>query len=135
LNSTVPLAHKRQDETGGIIQNISAANRPPSLPLLVFGSGLGATYVGPTGIEEPTYEAHSHDVKHYTFDTYLGTLLRMGLLGEVVLGLWLAAFAAYAVAVWWRGPSPTARMFGAASVGALSGVALMSFIDPYVLAH
>ncbi len=135
VNSNVPLAHKRQDETAGITQVLSSYSRPRSAFQLVVGGGLGATYIGPTGILETTYEAQAHEVKHYTFDTYLGTVLRMGVIGEIGLGIWVAIFLAYGLASWWRGQNRVIRMLGAASIGALLGVALMSFVDPYLLAH
>ena len=140
LNSVNPLSHKRQDELKGILADLgpggsAGATGAPRPALLVLGLGLGATYRGPTGSLDTNYVAQAHDTKHYTYDTYLAVLLRMGIVGEIGLLLAFGVLTLYASLAWWRSPTPAARIMGAAVVGALAGVALMSFVDPYLLAH
>ena len=136
LNSVNPLSHKRQDELKGILADLQpGVVGGPRPALLVLGIGLGATYQGPTGSLDTNYVAQAHNTKHYTYDTYLAVLLRMGIAGELGLLIAFGAFALYAFLVWWRSPTPVARILGAAAIGALAGVAVMSFVDPYLLAH
>jgi hypothetical protein len=140
LNSVNPVSHKRQDELKGILADLwpggsAGASGGPRPALLVLGLGLGATYQGPTGSLDTNYVAQAHDTKHYTYDTYLAVLLRMGIVGELGLLIAFGVFALYACLVWWRSPTPVVRILGAAATGALAGVAVMSFVDPYLLAH
>jgi hypothetical protein len=123
------IQSKRQDEASALWRTIR--DEPAGWPL---GQGLGAEYVGPTGIRAGNY-AGSFRKKHYSFNWYLAMGLRTGLVGLAV-AIWLViALGAVGVAAFRRGGSVRARGAGLALVSALAGLAIVAPIDPYLIAH
>ncbi len=106
-------------------------------PVLVsiFGGGLGATYLGPTGSLDTNYVQLQHSTKHYTYNTYLAMLLRMGLLGLLAMAAFVICYLWTAVSAWRRLASDWPRACAVTAAGCLIGVAAMSYVDPYLLAH
>jgi len=130
LQGASPIQHKRQDETADLIHSILNDRWQ-----LALGHGLGATYLGPTGLREGDYLQTQLTVKHYTFNTYLGVAYRMGLVGLAVLLWFVGAALASAWKLMRRADSSSKRAMAAAVFGATLGLAVMSIVDPYLLAH
>jgi hypothetical protein len=129
LKGRQAIQHKRQDEASAIWRTIRG--HPAGWPL---GQGLGAEYVGPTGIREGSYAA-SFRKKHYSFNWYLAMALRTGAVGLAV-ALWLVvALAAVGIGAFRRAGTPIARGTGLALASALLGLAVVAPIDPYLIAH
>jgi hypothetical protein len=158
LSSTSPISHKRQDEASCILgctptpvaspaRTANQGNGTPKvgspsssstsrrLPAWLFGKGLGATYIGPTGTQEGNYAALQYSVKHYTFDTYLAVWLREGFVGLAALCLLLFSIGSLGVRLIRSRGGMETKALGFAMLGALIGLAATSTLDPYLLAH
>jgi hypothetical protein len=123
------IQNKRQDEATALWHAIR--RDPAGWPL---GHGLGAEYVGPTGIREGDY-AGSFRKKHYSFDWYLAMLFRTGAIGLGV-AVWLVlALGAVGLRAFRRGGSLLTQGTGLAVICALLGLAVIAPIDPYLIAH
>jgi hypothetical protein len=123
------IQNKRQDEATALWHTIrdDAAGWP-------LGHGLGAQYVGPTGIREGDY-AGSFRKKHYSFNWYLAMGLRTGVIG-LAIALWLVlAMGAVGLRAFRRGDSLIVRGAGLALMSGLGGLAVIAPIDPYLIAH
>ena len=129
LHQRSGIGRKRQDEATALWRTIR--DTPSGWPL---GNGLGAEYVGPTGIHEGDY-AESFRKKHYSFNWYLALLFRTGVVGLAV-GVWLiVALGAVGWRAFRRSPQRAVCAAGLALVSAVAGLALVAPIDPYLLAH
>jgi hypothetical protein len=123
------LQGKRGDETRAIVRTYE---RDPSAWL--FGKGLGATYVGPTGLRDVTY-ASGFKSKHYVFDSYLELLLRQGALG-LGLALWLVVSLIVAsVRIASRAALPVTRLAAAGLAAAIGSLIVIAAIEPILIAH
>ena len=123
------IQHKRQDEASALWKRIrrDEAGWP-------IGHGLGAEYVGPTGINESSY-ATSFEKKHYSFNWYLAMVFRTGVVGLAV-ALWLVAAIGLMGYRAFRGNGPLlARGAGLGLLAGLAGLALLAPINPYLVAH
>ena len=123
------IQHKRQDEASALWSRIrrDEAGWP-------IGHGLGAEYVGPTGISEGAY-ATSFEKKHYSFNWYLAMAFRTGVVGLAV-AIWLvAAMGLVGYRAFRRGGSLLARGAGLALLAGIAGLALLAPINPYLIAH
>jgi ubiquinone/menaquinone biosynthesis C-methylase UbiE len=123
------IRHKRQDEATLLWRRIR--DDEAGWPL---GHGLGAEYVGPTGIHAGDY-ASSFRKKHYSFNWYLAMAFRTGLVGLLAAAWLVLALAAFGLRVFRGGDSLLERGGGLAFVGGIAGLALVAPIDPYLLAH
>jgi ubiquinone/menaquinone biosynthesis C-methylase UbiE len=123
------ISHKRQDEATLLWRRVR--DDEGAWPL---GHGLGAEYVGPTGIREGEYAA-SFRKKHYSFNWFLAMAFRTGFVGLAV-AVWLVlALAGFGLRLFRRGGSPLERGTGLALAGGVAGLALVAAVDPYLIAH
>ena len=129
IDSESGLSHKRQDEAEALWTAI--ADDPLGWPL---GHGLGAEYVGPTGIREGTY-ADSFEAKHYSFNWYLASIFRTGFVGLAISCYLMIALAAIGTRAYRRGTSLLPRAAGLAVMSSFLGLAVVSVFNPYLLAQ
>ncbi len=98
----------------------------------VFGYGLGAQYIGPTGY---TPLDTTIGERHFVHDGYLAILLRLGLLGLVAYG-WLAVrFLARALAYARASMPRTDAVAVTAVVAGFAGLLVFSVTSDYLMRH